>query len=164
MRTTTAALLSLAALLPLCASAADKVKPPRDAAEAEKDYKISFVLKAEGLERAGSFVTQGGSEGDYNFGGEDPVKIENKFGTGLEFKKHHTTVNCIPVANPNNGLIRAECQFEISGALKPAADMKDGSTISFQYKAAFEARPGKTIVLVDDPTRRVEVKIETIEP
>ncbi|MBI3551693.1 MAG: hypothetical protein HY077_04185 [Elusimicrobia bacterium] len=166
-----AALLALASLLCPPAFAADaKPQPPvkaeKKAARTPEDanFKILFKMKVEELESAGSFVAQGGTEGDYHLAGEDPVETENPAGKGVEYKKHTTIVSCIPVSNPNNGRVRSECQFELSGALRPVGSLKMRPTVTFQYKGAFEVALGSAIVLVDDPTRRLEVRIEEVKP
>jgi hypothetical protein len=153
-------LIALAVLLAAPSFAADK--PVKLAVSVTDDplFKVSFRIKAEDLSEAGSFVIQSGTEADYHVGGEDPLQIDK----AVEFKKHNTSVSCIPVTNPTNGLIHAECQFEISGYRRPVGDIKEPPTISFQLKTAFDVRPGKTLLLVDDETRRVEVKIEELKP
>lgn len=127
---------------------APKYITPPAAPDRAPNYKISFKMKAEDLEGAGTFLVEGGSQGSYNVGAANPKRV--------------LTANCIPMAVTEQDLIRAECQFELSGAL-PAEDAKKQSEpVSFQYQGAFIVRPGKPLVLVEAPMRRLEVSIEEV--
>lgn len=144
-------------------------KGPKQAAkkafisDGEVMLKVSFKMMADGLEGSGNIAVQAGSQGNYVSGGETPFEADG--GKGVEYKKARLIVNCVPVVYPSNrNMVRAECQFEISGPLKPAASSSARPLTTFQIQTAFAAEKGRPILLVDEPTRRIEVKIEDLAP
>lgn len=168
-------------ILIFCAALASLDAPVRAQADGEKpaktttrqsnpgaegaDYRISFKMKDHDLEASGNFVVQNGAQANYVSGGETPSVVSSKNGEkGVEFKKHSAIVNCLPVENPNNGRIRAECQFELSGPLAPATELKVHPAKTFQLQTSFEVQKGHTLVLTDEPDRRVEVRIDEVAP
>ena len=124
------------------------------------NLKISFKLKFKRLESSGNFTVQSGTQANYVIGGDDPVEISNAQGKGVEFKKHGTIVNILPIVQPDSDRVDAQWQSEISGPLAPETSLKVNPIATFQIQTEFTVTLGKTIVLVDEPDRRVEVKIE----
>ncbi len=133
-------------------------------AEESVNFRISFKIKDGELENAGSFVVMSESQANYIIGGEKVVEVDMPSGKAVEFKKHGTIVNCLPVAKPDSALVRAECQFELSGPLGPVGTLKARPISTFQLQTSFEAALGRTLVLVDEPTRHLEVKVEVVAP
>jgi len=158
----------LFAVLAVC-SAADSfaapasVPPPPPQPKDAANYKISFMIKVQGLESAGNFVVHEGAQVNYVRGGETPYEVANKQGTGIEFKKHGTIVNCLPVAVPDSDRVILQCQFELSGAIAPATSLKVRPIETFQLQTEFSAQRGKTVVLVDEADRHLEVKVEELK-
>jgi hypothetical protein len=157
----------------MAASAAAELKPIgqgfKEAVEkitapsSDVNFKISFKIKTDELESAGNFVAHNASQANYAKGGDSPVELESsKEHKGVEFKKYGTIVNCLPVAVPDSDKVDAQCQFELSGPLRPVTSLKVNPITSFQYQAEFTVQKGRRIVLVDEPDRRVEVKIEEL--
>ncbi len=128
------------------------------------NFKISFKIKDGELEAAGSFVVMSGSQSNYVAGGEKVFEIDSAARKSVEFKKHGTIVNCVAVSKPGGTIVRAECQFEISGPLAPVGDLKARPISTFQFQTAFEVERGHTLVLIDEPARRLEIKIEVVAP
>lgn len=151
-----AALAALAAAPVRAADAKAKepryIKKPADPAWSsarEPNYKISFKMKAEDLEGAGSFLVEGGHQGSYNVGAESPKRV--------------LTANCVPSALANEPNVRLECQFELSGALPAEDGKKPKEPVTLQYQGTFVARLGRTLVLVDAPLRHLEIVVEDMK-
>lgn len=133
----------LTAILSLCVPAFAAPLPPlpakslgvKAAVEASVNFRISFKIKDGELEDAGSFVVLSGSQS-----------------------------NCIAAAKPSSAIVRADCQFEISGPLSPVGELKARPAATFQFQTSFEVERGHAIVLVDGPVRHIEVKIEAVAP
>lgn len=125
------------------------------------NFKISFRIKAENLESSGNFVVQDGTQGNYMLGGDTPVSVtDNSGGKGAELKKYGTIVNCLPAADPRKSkMVNLQCQFELSGPRPPAAGTLLGF-VTFQLQTQVLAEKGVTLLLVDEPARRVEIKVE----
>lgn len=167
----------LAALLLALPAAADKSGPkplPHIRGElanpkslernAAPNFKVSFKLRDREIEHEGSFVVQGGAQGNYVEGGEEAVDVTTSQGKGLEFHKKATVVNCVVVADPNRKRrARAECQFELSGRAKSKTSEKERDAVTLQLQTSFEAEYGKPVVLADGPERRVEAVVEELE-
>lgn len=150
--------LLLTLLLSLPASAGQKKLSVSPGAA---NFRVSFELKAGDLVGAGNFVVSDGSQANYVWGGEKPHEVTDSHGTGVEFKKVALIVNCVVVSVPDKDQAAAECQFELSGPGKPDPDskLKVPPIMTFQYQTSFTAKNGTALVLVDEPARRVEVKI-----
>lgn len=137
-------------------------KPDPASRPAAPQYRVSFVLKAGGLEYASSFVLQDGAQANYIDGGEVSQEFDSGRGKSIEFKKRGVIVNCVAVENPNDkSRVHAECQFEISGPVKSATRAADIAT--FQFQTAFEVEKGRTLFVVDGPEKRIEVTIVEIK-
>jgi hypothetical protein len=144
------------------ASAQDKAGPQpakkaKSAVQDIRNFRISFTMKNHALVGTGNFVVMAESQSNYFVGTSTPSrKAEDP-------RKYGTIVNCMPVPNPNNGLIRAECQFELSAppALVGEAPQSEGP---LQLQTTFEAKLGHTLVLIDEPKRYIEVKFEEVAP
>jgi hypothetical protein len=162
----------LAALLCFCTPSFAAPLPPLPAkslgvkanAEASLNFKISFKIKDGEIEDAGSFVVMSEAQSNYVAGGEKVFEIDAAGRKSFEFKKHATIVNCIAVAKPSSTIVRAECQFEISGPLAPVGELKARPISTFQYQTAFEVERGHTLVLVDGSSRHIEIKIDVVAP
>lgn len=129
------------------------------------NFRISFTIRAGEVSSSGNFVVKNGNQVNYVRGGDTPIEVKNSRGDkGVEFKKHGTIVNCLPTADPNGTLVHAECQFELSGPGKPETSLQVHPVATFQIQSSFVARKGQPLVLVDEPDRRIEVKIEDAGP
>jgi hypothetical protein len=165
-------LSTLAVLLCCCTPSFAAPLPPLPAkplsvranAEASLNFKISFKIKDGEIEDTGSFVVMGEAQSNYVAGGEKVFEIDAAGHKSFEFKKHATIVNCIAVAKPSSTIVRAECQFEISGPLAPVGELKARPISTFQFQTAFEAERGHTLILVDGPSRHIEIKIDVVAP
>jgi hypothetical protein len=137
-------------------------KPDPASRPAAPQYRVSFAMKAGGLEYASSFVLQDGAQANYIDGGEISQEIDSGRMRSIEFKKRGVIVNCVAVENPNDkSRVHAECQFEISGPVKSATRASD--LASFQFQTSFEVEKGKPLFVVDGPEKRVEVTITEIK-
>ena len=126
------------------------------------NLKFSFKLKFKQMENVGNFVVQSGTQANYVLGGEIPVEVEHAQGKGIEFKRHGTIVNVLPVVRPDSDKVDIQLQCELSGPLPPETSLRVNPIATFQYQTAFVATLGKTLVLIDEPDRRVEVTIDTV--
>ncbi|HAH08453.1 MAG TPA: hypothetical protein DCM05_18330 [Elusimicrobia bacterium] len=128
-------------------------------------FKVSFKIRFEGLEGSGNFAVRGATQSNYVVGGDTPFVIENAAGKGLEFKKHGTIVNILPVLDPSKpDTVDSQIQIEISGPGKPTTELKALPVQTFQLQTEFLSTLGKKAVLVDEPNKRVEVLIEVLKP
>lgn len=144
-------------------SAPKKTQAGAPPSESALNFRISFRIKLDELESAGNFVVQDGSQGNYVTGGDAPIEVQNSRGDkGLEFKKHATIVNCLPASFPEGGRVLAQCQFELSGPGRPATSFQARPPSTFQLQTSFVAALGRSLLLVDEPNRRVEIKIEPL--
>ena len=93
-----------------------------------------------------------------------PFDIEYGGGKGVEYKKFGTIVNCLPAGRPDKPEeVDAQCQFEISGPGKPGpSGARQVST--FQYQVEFMAQIGRELALIDEPTRKIAVRIDDATP
>ena len=128
------------------------------------NFKISYKIRHAELEDSGSFLVLSGSQSNYIAGGEKAFEFGAGAAKAVEFKKHGAIVNCLAVAKPDTTIVRAECQFELSGPLAPTGDLKARSIASFQFQSSFEIERGRTLVLVEGPSRLIEVKIDAVAP
>ncbi|MCX5787523.1 MAG: hypothetical protein NTX64_03280 [Elusimicrobia bacterium] len=126
----------------------------------DMNLKVSFKLKFKRLESSGNFTVQSGTQANYVIGGDDPVEVITKQGTGIEFKKYGTIVNILPAVVFDSDKVDAQLQAELSGPQAPETSLKVNPISTFQIQTEFTITLGKTIVLVDEPDRRVEIKIE----
>lgn len=151
----------LASSLP--AAAQPKPKRPLNADAVGVNYRLSFLMKDGALSRSGAILVAEGSQTNYVSGGEKPNEVELKQGTGVEFKKHAAIVNCVLASSGEE--VRAECQFELSGAQPALADLKTHPMpiTTFQYQSAFRVTLGKPLVLVDEADRRIEVTVSKLD-
>jgi len=133
-------------------------------AEKPVNLKVAFLVRARDLESAGNFVVRSGEQSSYTKGGETPFEVESPGGRGVEYKKHAVVVNCVPLVGPGPGLVSAQLQIELSGPLRPSGALQARPVETFQLQTTFTVRAGTTIVLVDEPDRRVEVTITPVEP
>jgi len=152
--------ICLAVVLLAAPAAAAPLSSPK---ETTANLLISFKLKSSLREASGRFVVGSGNQSNYIAGGEVANTVKNSQGKGVEFKKHGVIVNCLPVLSADSRRVRAECQFEVSGPGRKNADLDAWDIDTFQYQAGFTAELGKTLVLVDEPDRRVELTI-TLAP
>lgn len=133
--------------------------------EAAENFKVTYKIKDGDLEDSGSFLILAGSQSNYVTGGEKAFESGNGPVKGIEYKKHGVIVNCLAVAKPATNVVRAEFQFEISGpSATPVGDLKARSISTFQFQTTFEVERGHSVVLVEGPSRRLEVKFETVAP
>ena len=96
-----------------------------------------------------------------------PTTVTNGNGTkAIEYKRFNTIANATLVKDSGSGRVRVECQFELSGSLSPVGEgtLQAQPVASFQYQSSFYATLGKTIVLVDEPGRHIEVQIDRSTP
>ena len=143
-----------------------RAKAPRVQADADDstNFKISFKIRNGELEDSGSIVVLAGSQSNFISAGEKAFEAGAGAARGVEFKKHGAIVNCVAVAKPATTIVHAECQFELSGPLAPTGELKARSIASLQFQTSFEVERGRTLVLVDGPSRLIEVKIEAVAP
>ena len=169
--------LGLALVLSGGPAFAAKLKPPHKsrrenagkAALGSRDvnYKISFQIKADGLESAGNFVAHDGSQANYVVGKTTPAESGGAGGPaesekGVELKKYGTIVNCLPASDPSSDRVSVQCQFELSGPLPAASPPRSQAAVNFQFQGEFVVERGRSIVLVDEPNRRIELAIEEL--
>lgn len=128
------------------------------------NLRVSFAIRLQDLQSSGNFAVQDGSQANYVRGGETPFEVKTEKGTGLEFKKYGTIVNCLPASVPGGNTVAASCQFELSGPGRPETTFQVKPPMTFQLQTTFVAEKGKTLVLVDEPDRRLEVKLEEVKP
>jgi len=156
--------LLLAALLPVAVFA--QSNPPKiSRAQGGSNFKLSFKLRSAGLESAGNFVVQDGEQANFTGGGERPYEIETAKGSGVEYKKHVTVVNCLPnwdVSGPNR--VKLSCQFELSGPLAATGKLGARPIETFQLQSSFIVVPGRPLVLVDHDGRYVEMTVVELKP
>ncbi len=163
-------LTTFVCLAVLSASGAGAAGAPRPAApkappsSRPTNFRISFVLRLQDMQSAGNFVVQDGAQANYTRGGDAPFEVKTEKGTGLEFKKYGTIVNCLPVSAPGGKSVAADCQFELSGPGRPETTFQVKPPMTFQLQTSFVAEIGKTTVLVDEPDRRLEVRIDEAKP
>lgn len=148
------------ALLPLLLLAlpadAATLRPPKDVSA---NIVVAFKLKNALREASGRFVIGSGSQANYVVGGELTKAVQTSQGKGLEYKKHGVIVNCLPILSPDGKRVSAELQVEISGPGRKNPDLDAWDLDTFQYQTSFTAEPGKPLVLVDEPDRRVEITV-----
>jgi hypothetical protein len=134
---------------------------PAGAAPKEASANIAVVFKIKNTlrEAAGRFVVGNGSQANYVNGGELAKAVQTSQGKGLEYKKHGVIVNCLPILSADGRRANMECQFEISGPGNKNPDLDAWDLVTFQYQSSFTAELGKTLVLVDEPDRRVEITV-----
>lgn len=159
----------LAALSAAPGSAQEPAKTPRlarplkaAASAGIENFKISFKIRASGLESAGNFVVRDGAQSNYVRGGEFPYEFDGGRGKSVEYKKHGTIVNCLPASHGD--AVALTCQFELSGALAPTGSLGARPIETFQLQSDFTLRRGETLALVDEPDRGVEITLETARP
>jgi hypothetical protein len=159
----------LPALL-LAAGAASAQEPMRPVAQKKRatsssNFRISFKLRSHELQAAGNFTVADGAQANYVVGGERPEETPDAGGKPVvDFKKHGLIVDCVPTRRPSDGLVDVQCQFELTGVLPPTGAAKARPTETFQYQTDFSIKPGSSLVLVDEPDRRVELKLEELAP
>jgi hypothetical protein len=137
-----------------------EMRPPAATPRESMNLRLSFKLRYKNLESSGNFIVQNGTQANYVLGGEQPFEIANAQGKGIEFKKHGAVVNVLPVIDPNADKVDVQWQSEISGPLEPETSLKVNPVASFQVQTEFIVPIGKTIVLVDEPDRRIEARFE----
>jgi hypothetical protein len=120
---------------------------------------VAFKMKNAQREASGRFVAGNSTQANYVVGGEATKTIQSVQGKGVEYKKHGVIVNCLPVLTGDGRRVRAEIQLEISGPGRKNPDLDAWDVDTFQYQASFTAELGKTVVLVDEPDRRIEVTL-----
>jgi hypothetical protein len=131
-------------------------------ARTNANLRISFKIRYKELENSGNFIVQSGTQANYVIGGEEPREIQNAQGKGIEFKKHGIIVNVLPVLYPETDVVDTQLQCEISGPLSPVTSLQVPPIATFQLQIEFRSALGKPIVLVDEPDRRIEVKIDEV--
>lgn len=161
-------ILALASLLSVPCSAqqpathpAGRPAPRLETRAAERNLRISFKLKEQNLESAGNFTVRNGSQSNYIAGGEVPFETEMAKGKAVDYKKTGVIVNCLPRALSEDAFALV-CQFELSGPGLPVGTLGARPAQTFQLQSEFTVRKGKTLVLVDEPTRRVEIKLDEL--
>ncbi len=160
-----AAVLALLSAAP--AGAAPTPRPPSAKAAASgplANLRISFVMRLKDLQSAGNFTVRDGAQANFVRGGEAPFEVKTEKGTGLEFKKYGTIVNCLAASAPGAKTVLADCQFELSGPGRAETTFQVKPPMTFQLQTSFVAEKGKTVVLIDDADQRLEVKIEDATP
>ena len=133
-----------------------KAKAPKaaEAAPAAANFKISFRLKSADMEKTGNFVIAEGEQANYLVGGEFTRQALD--GKETEPKKYGTIVNCLVKTVAGARSANAQCQFELSGPVQGKAP------VVFQLQTSFVAPLGRPLVLVDEPERLVEIKIDLL--
>ena len=142
-----------------------ELKAPAAKAGNTANFRIHFKLRSHELEGAGNFVVADRAQSNYVAGGEYPEEVANGRGEkGVEFKKHALIVNCVPAGQPDGDSVQVQCQFELSGPLPPVGSLKVRPIETFQYQTDFMIKRGQTLVLIDEPDRRVELKLDEVAP
>ena len=138
------------------------VRPLKAGGSGTENFKISFKIRASGLESAGNFMVRDGAQSNYVRGGETPYEFDGGRGKSVEYKKHGTIVNCLPASHGD--AVSLTCQFELSGALAPTGSLGARPIETFQLQSDFTIRRGETLALVDEPDRGIEITLETARP
>lgn len=136
------------------------MKTPDNAVPQDKDLRISFKLRFKDLHAEGNFVTESGTQANYVQGGEVPWETSSPQGKGIEFKKYGVIVNVLPFIKPDaEDVVDAQMQIELSGPVASKNSLNVPEIATFQLQNEFSTSLGKTVVLVDEPDRRIEVTI-----
>lgn len=124
-------------------------------------YRLSFKVKASGLQDASNFVVQDDEKVAFTVSGEKPMSISAGNDKTVDYKKTATSVNAYLVAE--GGKVRVEIQFDLSGPVASADAAAPGvGMASFEYATVVTATKGKALVLVDDADRRVELTVDEV--
>lgn len=136
------------------------LRAPDGLSRSHVNLRVSFTLRERGLESSGSFLVESGTQANFVLGSDEPWETESPQGKGIEFKKHGAIVNVLPSISQEKDRVDAQWQSELSGPLAPKTSLKVPTLATFQFQTEFSARLGRSVVLVDGPGRRIEVKIE----
>ena len=153
--------------LTMTASAQDKASPkPAKKARQEiqdaRNFRITFTMKSHSLFATGNFVVMAGSQANYVLPAYAYTSSSDAVTTAGYDNKFGAIINCMPVPNPNNGLIRAECEFQLAApGVIPAPPQP---TEPLHLQTTFEAKLGRKLVLIDEGRRYVEVKFDEVTP
>src|SRR5205823_310171 len=109
---------------------------------------------------SGNFRVLNQTQANYVLGGDQPFEVETANGKGVEFKKFGTIVNVLPAIKPDTDIVDSQLQIELSGPLAAQGALKVRPVATFQLQTEFSAPLGKTVLIVDEPDRRVEVRFE----
>lgn len=126
-------------------------------------FRVSFKLQDRELKASGNFVVESGTQANYSIGGDEPFEHQNAGGVGVEFKKVAAIINVLPAFVPGTDIVDCQWQSELSGPLAPKGSLKVQPISTFQLQTEFRVALGKTIVLVDEPDRRVEAVFTEIK-
>lgn len=141
----------------------------KDASSSNPDsvnYRVSFKMKNEALSAASSFLMGSEQQAKYLQAEENPHEFESAQapgGMGVEFKKVTAIVNCV-ISRAKDGVVYGDFQFELSGPVAPVGKRKSVPLRTFQYTSPIAARLGQTLVVVDGPDRRIEIRIDEVKP
>lgn len=149
--------IAVVAVLYVPGMAADKLKMTGNAEKKPSisvrsgigaNYKISFKVRVGGIERAASVLALNGVQTNYT--AKSPVSVD-----GVKTKTN-VVANFLPVFADNE--MDVQVQFEVSTDDGTLAD-----NIVVQYQGEFRAEKGKTVVLLDEPDKHVEVMVEDLK-
>jgi hypothetical protein len=145
---------------PLAASPVSSASAPSEKA----NLKISYRMKLDSLESAGSFVTQSGTQSN-NVEREDvPYELDSAAERKIAFNKHGAIINALPKLSAKGARATVEMQAELTEPLEPATTAKATALKTFQYQGTFTVELGRRIVLVEGPDRRLELVVEELMP
>lgn len=124
------------------------------------NLKVSFRIKSGIRESSGNFVVRNAMQMNYVVGGDTPFELEGRQKHAIEFKKYGTIVNCLAVSVPGTDKVQAQFQFELSGPQEKLTSFEIPRIESFQLQTEVLLTKGLEQVLVDEPDRRIEVRVE----
>ncbi len=121
------------------------------------NYRISFKISAGGAQSAASVLVHEGVQGHYTADKELPVETSDK--SGKKSAPVTKIVKCmatfLPVADVNHpGSVLVQAQFELSNS------SNNETFVMLQLQTEFLAEKGKSVVLVDDSDKHIEVMVE----
>ncbi|HOX23968.1 MAG TPA: hypothetical protein PLL10_10915, partial [Elusimicrobiales bacterium] len=115
-----------------------------------------------GVESFGNLVGLSGSQLTYYKAYK--TLSPDKAGKCAESAKYGTQVQCLPVElTEKPGLVRMSCHFYMS-APKQAADKSATTAAVFDLTNDIVAALGRTMVLVDEPDKHLELAVEKLQP
>lgn len=121
------------------------------------NYKVTFKIAAGGAEGSGSVLVLDGVQVNYRADKEVPVETADETGkkavTGT--KKISYVANFLPVSDSaNSAKVVLQAQFELTSS------GKSGKFSMIQMQVEVLAEKGKTLVLVEDADKHIEVMVE----
>lgn len=131
---------------------------------AEDNLRVSFRVKLEGFEREGSFLTSEANASNYVASGELPFEVAGEQGKKIEYRNFSVIVNCLPSIDAREpDWVSAQFQFEVSGPVRSPDTRAAPASKSLQLQTSVRARLGRRVLVVDEPDKRIEVKIERVD-